>query len=68
MGFEPERSRSAGGIEPKLLPPRRFIAVTVSLAMVSPRHKRPTLSARARRPAAELKHDNFTPAAKSIAN
>jgi hypothetical protein len=36
MGFEPERSRGAGGIEPKLLPPRRFIPVTVNFAMVSP--------------------------------
>ena len=36
MGFKPQGARSAGGIEPKLLPPRRFIAVTVNFAMVSP--------------------------------
>jgi hypothetical protein len=28
--------RGAGGIEPKVLPPRRFIAVAMDLAMVSP--------------------------------
>jgi hypothetical protein len=36
MGFKPQRARGAGGIEPKLLPPHRFIPVTVKFAMVSP--------------------------------
>jgi hypothetical protein len=36
MGFKPQGARGAGGIEPKLLPPRRFIAVTVNFTMVSP--------------------------------
>lgn len=36
MGFKPKGARGAGGIEPKLLPPRRFIAVTVNFAIVSP--------------------------------
>jgi hypothetical protein len=36
MGFKPQRACSAGGIEPKLLPPRRFVAVTMNFAMVSP--------------------------------
>ena len=36
MGFKPKGARGAGGIEPKLLPPRRFIPVTVNFAMVSP--------------------------------
>jgi hypothetical protein len=41
MGFKPKGARGAGGIEPKLLPPRRFIPVTVNFAMVSPaqRHR-----------------------------
>jgi hypothetical protein len=36
MGFKPQRSCRASRIEPKPLPPRRFIAVTVNFAMVSP--------------------------------
>jgi hypothetical protein len=36
MGFKPQCPRGAGGIEPKVLPPRRFIAVARDLAMVSP--------------------------------
>ena len=36
MGFKPKGARGAGGIEPKLLPPRRFIPVTVNFAMVPP--------------------------------
>ena len=36
MGFKPQCARRAGGIEPKLLPPRRFVAVTMNFAMVSP--------------------------------
>ena len=36
MGFKPQCTRGAGGIETKSLPPRRFIAVTVVFAMVPP--------------------------------
>ena len=36
MSFKPQGPRGAGGIEPKLLPPHRFIPVTVNFAMMSP--------------------------------
>jgi hypothetical protein len=36
MRLKPQCARRAGGIEPKLLPPRRFVAVTMNFAMVSP--------------------------------
>ena len=35
MGFKPQRPRGAGWIESELLPPRRFVAVTMNFAMVS---------------------------------
>src|ERR1700720_1280557 len=45
MGFKPKGARGAGGIEPKLLPPRRFIPVTVNFAMVSPAQRHSELIA-----------------------
>ena len=36
MRFKPQRPRGAGRIKPKLLPPRRFVTVTVNFAMMSP--------------------------------
>jgi len=36
MGFEPKRSRRAGGIDSELMPPGRFVSVTMQFAMVSP--------------------------------
>jgi hypothetical protein len=52
MGFKPQRSCRAGRIEPKPLPPRRFIPVTVNFAMVSPaqRHREFVTDLAAERP------------------
>jgi hypothetical protein len=36
MGFKPKGARGAGGIEVELLPPRRFITVTMELAVMTP--------------------------------
>ena len=35
MRFEPQRSRGAARIKPELLPPRRFIPVTMHFTMMS---------------------------------
>ena len=36
MRFEPQRSRRAAWIKTELIPPLRFITVTMQLAMMSP--------------------------------
>ena len=36
MRFEPQRSRHPGRIDSELIPPSRFIAVTMQFAMMSP--------------------------------
>jgi hypothetical protein len=36
MRFEPQRSGRAAWIKTELMPPRRFITVTMQLAMMSP--------------------------------
>jgi hypothetical protein len=59
MGFEPERSRGAGGIEPKLLPPGRFIAVTMELAVMTPPCGGALRSPQSDRPASQRRSIRF---------